>query len=289
MQNRKCPYRTMVAVAIVVCVTLSGCASPKELWYQEGKGQVDYDRDAQECTIIAGEFARQATISGASEDPAAFQQAMMNCLSSKGWSMAAPKPSAAGAGSSPLGGSEPLAVVDRGSVQSPLAPDGERIQAFGAQITLPAGFSLAATTNSGFGPTIVQTYLFSGPQETFVNVMVQRAVAKANRFAYTPYLVRAPFFLYEQGRQGTIFCGKMNGQWVMGLGRYLLVNDKERITLIVTRSLAAPQTEPEAGFQLSREQFAIVEGFKKEWLAWLPANVTVPSQPWWSRLPLFWR
>lgn len=267
--------RALIALATTLCLTLSGCAAKKELWYQEGKGQVDYDLHAQECTLIAKEFARQATYSGTSEDPAVFQRTMISCLASKGWSQTPPT---ASAGSAPAGADlAPLAVVD-----------GQEVQVSGARITLPAGFALASTSRSGAGPTVVEIHLFSGPQETFVNVMIQRTVARANRFEAILYPVLPPFFLYEQSWQGSIFCGQVNEQWVMGLGRYLLLNAQERVTIIVTRPLVEARTGAEPGFQLSREQFAQVEGFKGEWLAWLAAKVTLPPPPWWTRLPRPW-
>jgi len=262
-----------VLLIMVWFLTPLGCAS-KQMWYQEGKGQVDYDQDAQQCILIAKEFSRQATMTGKAEDPATYNRTLTNCLLNKGWSMTPSAKVLAGEHKDASASVEPLAVIDQG-----------KFQAFGGQVMLPEQFSFVSSSSNGTGPTIVQTYLFSGPRDTFINVMVQRAMAKDNQFAPTLFRAQPPFFLYEQGWQGTIFCGKMNGQWVMGVGRYYLINKKERITVIVTRSLVEQTSEPEAGFKLSREQFEVVEAFKGEWLPWLTSNVTVPPRPWWSKLP----
>lgn len=262
-----------MAPAVFVLLLLAGCAS-REVWYQEGKGQVAYDQDAQECRLIASEFARQATMTGKSEDPATYARTMTTCLLSKGWHMTPPQSATAGAAGDVAGGSVPLADIAAGEVR-----------AFGARIKLPDHFVLFNTTDSGAGPTVLQTYLFGGPQETYINVMVQKTVVKGNRFEDTPYQVLPPFFLYEQGKDGAaIFCGKINDEWVMGLGNFFVINGQERVTVIVTKALMAPQTEAQPGFRLSAEQFARVEEFKQEWLSWLTAEVTVPPRPWWSRL-----
>jgi hypothetical protein len=261
---------TRLSLALVLLLTLAGCAG-KQTWYQEGKGQVDYDQNAQECSLIASAFARQATMAGNSEDPGTYTQTFNNCLANKGWSMTQPQSAAAGAGqAAPV----PLAVIEGGDVR-----------AFGGQIKVPEQFVLSNATDSGVGPTVMQSYLFSGPEDTFVNILLQKAVVNGNRFEPLPYPVRPPFFLYEQGEQGAVFCGQINEEWVMGLGSYFLRNSKERITVIVTKALVAPTTEPKPGFRLSAEQFVQVEEFKREWLAWLTTNVTVPRS-WWSSLSL---
>lgn len=264
-----------VAVALVMLVTLTACSS-KEAWYQQGKGQAAYDQDAQECRLIASAFARQATVSGDAEDPATYARTMSSCLEHKGWSKTPPPSATAEAGT---------AAAKKEPVSLATIAEGE-VRAFGAQVKLPDQFLLFQATEGGSGPAAMQGFSFSGPQGTVINILVQRAVAKGNRFEALPYPVQPPFFLYEQGKQGTIFCGKIKDEWVMGLGNYFLINGKERITVIVTKGLMAPVTEAKAGFRLSAEQFAQVEEFKQEWLRWLVDEVTLPSRPWWSLLSL---
>ncbi len=268
-------FRTIIA--IIVTPLLVSCAS-KQTWYQAGKTQFDYDRNAQECTIIAKEFARQATMTGTAEDPLTYQRILQSCLAVKGWSMT-PPPQAGG--ESGLGSDEVLAVSS-----------GKSIQAFGGEVTLPEQFALSSTAGNGVGPIAMQNFLYHGPADTFINVMAQKSVAKTSRFEVTQYPVQAPFFLYERGgtegggkRQWAIFCGTINGEWVMGLGSYILLNNQERITVVVTRPLMAQQTEPKTGFQLSPEQFSMVEAFKKEWLPWLTERVVAQDHSWWPRLP----
>ena len=277
-KRRRLPWGSMVTVGIICAMGLGGCAS-KQMWYQPGKMQVDYDRDAQECTIIAKEFARQATMNGTSEDPLTYQNTLQSCLVGKGWSMTPPPQPGDRAG---LGEEEVIAVSN-----------GQTIRAFGGEVKLPGQFALVSTARNGAGPVALHNFLYRGPADTFINVLAQKAVTKSNRFQPTPYPVQPPFFLYErgegeggkQGRQWAIFCGKIKDDWVMGLGSYILLNNRERITVIVTRQLMGQQTEPQPGFQLSAEQFPMVEAFKKEWLPWLTESVVVPNPSVWSRLP----
>lgn len=276
------PFRIQVVAGIALWAMLSGCAQ-KQTWYQPGKGQVDYDQDAQECTLIASNFARQATMTGNSEDPTTYQQTMRNCLAAKGWSASSPAPN----GDSPSAGTgspdqPPLALIK-----------GNTLHAFGSVITLPPSFHLVSTVNQGSGDTRGQNLTFAERQTTFITVMVQEMDGKANRFLPTPYPAQAPFFLYEQDpfpsadnteHHWSIFCGTINNEWVMGLGSFLLINPRERITVIVTQPLPPPQTTPEAGFRLSRHQFATIDAFKKEWTTWLARQVVTPPPSWWSRL-----
>ena len=270
---------------MIFALLLGGCAS-KQLWYKAGKTQVDYDRDAQECKIIAKEFARQATVSGTSEDSLAYQNILQRCLTGKGWSMMAPAPAAREE-------SRDLTLDREMTVAS---SNGRSVQAFGAEIVLPEQFILAKTSRNDVGPSLLQSYLYRGPGDTFITVMAQKAIAKSTHFESTPYPVQPPFFLYEQGAienggmksPWTIFCGKIKGDWVMGLGSYFMINNKERITLIVTRSLMAQETEPKPGFHLSPEQFATVDAFEKDWLSWIEESVVVPSPSLWSRFRSTW-
>lgn len=271
------------SVVIFVCVGLvSGCAH-KQIWYQQGKGQVDYDQNTQECTIIASNFARQATMTRNYEDPGTYQQTMVNCLVAKGWS------------ASPPGKNE--GNHDEGVIMADAEPmivvDGSRLRAFGSDIKMPSSFVLSSNDNQKVGPARGQTTMFSGPQSTFVTIMAQEIDGKTNRFIETPYVVKPPFFLYEHGAvekekgagpERAIFCGVINGEWVMGLGAYLLISKRERLTVIVTQALVADQIEPEAGFRLSREQFARVDSFAREWTSWLVRDVVTPKKSWWAGL-----
>ncbi len=265
----------------VVCLglALSGCGGVRPRWYQAGKGQVDFDRDAQECALIAHDFARQATATGKAEDPAAYAQANLGCLTAKGWSMSPPPAPGAKTGPQTIIAGPPLTVVDGGQVR-----------AFGAKVGVPEGFSLASNHTVATGPTVSQSLVFKDAADTFLVVMAQRTISDANRFEPTPYLVKSPFFLYQEapvpdaGPRWAIFCGQVNGGWVEGLGSYPLTTAHERLTIIVTRPLPAPRSDPQPGFKLSAGQFAALEAFKKQWGGWLSGQVALPSPSFLTRL-----
>jgi|GEM_PF-3397463 len=257
--------RQWVLVIAAFACALTACAKP-QMWYQVGKGQVDYNRDAQECVLIASNFARQATMTGNSEDPASFGQTMRNCLAAKGWSANRPQTNPTGQTAKPL--TVPLMAVD-----------GNTVQAFGRSLSLPPAFTLLNTAGQDAAEARSQTLTFAREQTTYVTIMAQELVGKANRFTPTPYVAKPPFFLYGQDGlpaesktpepHWSTFCGIVNDQWVMGLGSFVLINDKQRITVIVTEPLIALQTAPEKGFRLSRQQFTVVDAFAKQWTDWL--------------------
>lgn len=275
------PFRMCLLVGVSAAM-LWGCAN-KGMWYQQGKGQVDFDRDEQECSLIASNFARQATISGNAEDPETYQLTFRGCLLAKGWSGSPPRNQMVSSGVEKESAiAEPLVVID-----------GNKVHAFGSLINIPNSFVTLSDSIQNFGSTRGQTVMFSGPQSTVITILAQKINDKANRFTATPYAINSPFFLYGQsvprdremmGRQRSIFCGVVNGEWVMGLGSYLLINGGERVTIIVTKMLSSPLSKPEPGFRLSSEQFAIVDGFEKEWTHWLVQEVTLPKRFWLSRI-----
>ena len=75
---------------VLIFLLLTGCSSTQQLWYNPAKTQKDFDRDSQECEIIAREFSRQATMTGKSLDYETFASAWSSCLHDKGWSNTPP-------------------------------------------------------------------------------------------------------------------------------------------------------------------------------------------------------
>jgi len=269
---------------MVAVIGLSTACAKPQMWYQAGKGQADYDRDAQECVLIASNFARQATMTGSSEDPATYGQTMRNCLAAKGWSVNRPLPLTPGQGNEQTAQRQvpPLIVVD-----------GHTAHAFGSHLSLPPSFTLLNSVDQDTVDARGQRLTFAREQTTYVTILAQELMGQANRFTPTPYLAKPPFFLYQQDAvsvasktepRWSTFFGMINDEWVMGLGSFLLINDRQRITVIVTEPLVAQQTAPEKGFRLSRQQFAAVDSFSKEWTAWLAREVVPPAPSWWARL-----
>jgi hypothetical protein len=248
---------------IILIAVVSGCGGQQQLWYNPGRTQMDFDRDSQECGIIAGELARQATLTGRKEDPQTFTLVYNNCINSKGWSTApALQPSAGVNVAQPF-----LALYN---------PDGT-IEAFDRQLKVPDGFILLADGVQGHGDTILQNLLFQ-KGDLFINYTVQKS--RGRKFAPTDYPVPEPFFLYEQGKNGrkphlhwAIFTGHIQDSWVTGLGGYFLLGKRERISIVVTRPLPEAGGQTPTGLRLAPDQFQAVEQFRGEWLAWLTGQV----------------
>jgi hypothetical protein len=256
-----------IVAPLMVFLLLSGCSGESRHWYNPGKTRVDFDRDFQECEIIAGELSRKATLTGSREDPQVYARVSDDCLYAKGWGaypavQPAPEPAMASQPS-------PLAVYDH---------DGSIIQAFGRNFAVPSGFALQSDSVQRFGPTLMENLLLRGPNSVFINFTVQRSLDR--KFEPTAYPSQEPFFLYEQGRDGrnsdrlrwTIFAGKIRDEWVTGLGGYLLLGKRERLAIVITQPLPDSQEPVPAGLNLSQGQFQSVERFRDEWLPWLRAQ-----------------
>jgi len=258
-------YASPVLFVLLVCllVFLSGCGT-KHRWYKPDHYQADFDKDALECETIAREMARQATMTGKSEDPATFISSFNNCLSKKGWSNAPqtiqklPEQEK----------SAPLAVLEQGKVQG-----------FGKAIQMPQGFTLLAESSQVAGPFTAQNFQWTGGDSTFIQIVFQKTTAQS--FDPIDYVVAEPFFLYERGKdekkpdllRWAVFAGEIKKNWVVGLGSYVLVNKNERIIVVVTRPLPNPEASPPPGLRLNKEQRDAAELFMKEWLGRLIAGL----------------
>ena len=244
---------------------LTSCGTEAR-WYKPGHFQADFDKDALECEVIAHEMARQATMTGRSEDQERFVTAFNTCLYRKGWSTS--PPSSPGAAGQP-GDAHRLAALAAGGVQG-----------FGLFLPLPAGFSLRSETAQAAGPVASQSFLWEGRDSTFIQLVYQKTVGKT--FEPIDYVVVAPFFLYERGTdekrpdflRWAVFTGEVKKNWVVGLGAYVLASKEERIIVVVTRPLIAPETSPPQGLRLSKGQRDTAENFMTEWQQWLAVNTT---------------
>jgi hypothetical protein len=245
---------------------LFGCGGGQH-WYNPGKTRVDFDSDSQECEILARELSRQATLTGRREDPQTYGRAFNACLYGKGWSTLPPVQPGAGSGSGEADSS--LAVYH---------PDG-RIEVFGRYLAVPAGFVLQSNGVQRLGPTLSENLFFMGPDSVFMNISVQKSLD--SKFEPANYPAQPPFFLYEQGRdekqpdllRWAVFAGKIHEEWVAGLGGYLLLGERERLTVVITGSLPDPHEPVPPALQLSHGQFQAVERFREEWLSWLQAQI----------------
>jgi hypothetical protein len=251
-------------VILIIALLLAGCGGGAQHWYKAGQTQVDFDQDGQECEIIAKEFARQATLTGNREDPESYVRTYNNCLFAKGWSVLpsdTPADSAAGAPA-------PMAACQEGGI----------IQGFGKTFAVPPGFVLSSDVTQAYGPTMMQNLLFQGPEQSFINFTFQKAVTRD--FKPADYPVREPFFLYEQGAwkknrdrlRWAVFSGNIQGSWVAGLGGYLIVNKRQRISIVVTSPLPSQTEAILSGLRLDSGQIGAVEKLRSEWLPWLESH-----------------
>lgn len=264
MRGKQSIIRLLLLLVLLPALAACG-AGPR--WYKDNRGQADFDKDSLECEIIARELARQATLTGAGEDLATFANSFNNCLYRKGWSNV-PPPSAAAAGQTANEPSRPARL------------ETTTVHGLGRAIAIPDGFTLISDSVRALGATTVHTLVFMGANDTFLTLVFQQSTEKV--FTEIGYLVADPFFLYRKGAAGNwwkknlrwaVFAGRMGDDWVTGLGGYLLVSKKERITLVVTRPLAGPESRPPAGLRLSRDQHEEVEKFQARWLPWLGDQV----------------
>jgi hypothetical protein len=251
-----------ILARLMILLLLSGCSGGGH-WYNSTKTGADFDGDSQECEIIAQEFSRQATLTARKGDPQKYVRTFNDCLYAKGWSALPPRQS-----------SPDSTIIEREASLAVYHPEG-LLEAFGRSFAVPAGFALQSDSEQSSGPTLMQNLVFAGPDSVFLNFTLQRSSDR--NFEPTNFPAQEPFVLYEQGRdkkrsdrlRWTVFTGKIQDNWVAGLGGYLLLGKRERLTVVITRALPEPQEPIPAGLSLSLGQFQAVERFRDEWLPWL--------------------
>ncbi len=238
---------------------LFGCGGG-DRWYNQDQTQADFDRASQECEVIAHEMARQATLTGKMEDLETFISTYNRCLYTKGWSTV-----------------PPTNVEEDGVTAFALAElrQDNTLHIFGHDLKIPAGFSHIRSSKQNLGPTIMESFLLQGPDVTYLNVTVQKAVGE--KFEPSGYPVNPPFFLYEkgEGKKGkdtlhwSLFAGKYGDDWLVVLGGFILLSKQERVLMTFTKPLPARVGKVFQGLRLTEAQFAAVEDFRNQWLLWL--------------------
>lgn len=243
---------------------LTGCGSNQIRWYNPGHNQADYDRDVQECTLIAEEMGRQATLTGKMIDENAFHMSYINCITAKGWS-STPPPQA-----------QPTTPQNNQTVANIARRDADgTVHGFNLAFPIPNSFVIIANHQESHGPTSAQVILLRGPDETYINLMFQQV--QNYHFMATDYPVKKPFFLYNRGDKEesseylrwATFCGELQDQWMVGLGAYILADKEQRITLAVTHLLPSQQGAVPEGLRITANQHLAAEKFEAEWVAWL--------------------
>jgi hypothetical protein len=250
--------RMPVFAAILIMALLAGCAGkPGTRWYKEGSGQADFDRDGQECRILAEEFGRQATLSSKRPDLETQTKTYHQCLFAKGWSHLRP---------ATPGEQEPRSISAQATVGQ------GAVTVFGKRLPLPQGFTQTGSSASVQGPFAVQSLSFRGPGPVFLSLILQQG--RTLPFEPIPYPVEEPFFLYDRGSTGagiewSAFFGRIRGSWVAGIGTYLHQSGRERTTIVLTAPLPPHQETPPPGLRLDSGQRTAMETFMATWIPWI--------------------
>ena len=267
-------------ILIFFALFITSCTSTPDLWYKTGATQNNFNLDSRECEIIAEQFALQQSETGKRIDPVNFAQQYLQCLNAKGWSQT--KPETAQNHDQP-----PLPKVDLSIEQKESSLSG-----FDHHINLPDDFSLLSRHETRIGPTVMEQFFWQGEGNTFINLIFQQN--NETTFELTPYPVANPYHIYTSGTgdkardllQWSTFFGKIQDEWVMGIGAFYLANKNQRLIIVITKNLDTPSTQPPPNLILSSNQHAQIEAFSNHWITWLESQFPEKSKwtDWWKKL-----
>lgn len=239
---KKEPKVVGAVLVVLMFVLIVGCGGNPR-WYKPGHGQVDFNIDNLECRRTAEEIARQSTLTRNKVDPEIYATAYENCIFSKGWTH-----TPLNAGQAKV---QPVALAE---------VSGNVITVFDQQIQLPQDFMLKTNKVAGHQDLRIQTLSFQGNGPVFLTMVVQQTLSR--KFTPVDYPVNDPFFVFEQGEEKieagqlrwTLFAGAFRGEWVTGMGAYLLVGKTQRITFVMTQNMSPPEKTPPEGLRLTQRQ-----------------------------------
>jgi len=256
--------KNTILLLLALCIT--SCTSTPDLWYKTEATQNDFNLDSRECEIIAEKFALQQSETGRRIDPLNFSQQYLQCINNKGWSQAKP-------------------VTEETNEQPPtpfpqlsIARNGMTLSGFGLHTTLPDNFTLASTQQTVLGSTVIQQFFWQNESNTFINVIFQKN--NKTRFDISPYPISDPYKLYTSGigdkagdlLQWSTFFGKIQNEWVMGVGSFYKESKNQRLIIVITKNLDLPSSTPPTNLTLSRNQHEQIEVFSNQWTAWLESQ-----------------
>ena len=242
---------------------ITSCTSTPDLWYKTGATQYDFNLDSRECEIIAEQFALLQSETGKRIDPVDFSQQYLMCINSKGWSQS--KPVTGETNNQSPAPQPPLSIEQNGTTMS----------GFGLHITLPDNFTMVSSQLTQIGPTVMQQYFWKNESNTYMNVIFQKN--NKTRFDISPYPISEPYQLYTSGTgekakdllQWSTFFGKIQDEWVMGVGSFYKESKNQRLIIVITQSLDLPSSSPPANLTLSNNQHEQIELFSDYWVTWL--------------------
>ncbi len=192
----------------------------------------------------------RATLTGEKIDIEIFNRVYHNCILSKGWTHTPP-------------GSK----LKKGTAVTLAEIHGDIAVVFGHRLKIPPGLNLVSNQISGFQDLRMQSLFFRGDGPVFLNMIVQETLS--GKFEPIDYPVNDPFFMFEKGTdeknpdrlRWTVFAGQFKGEWVAGIGAYLLVDKTRRITFVLTRNISDPEKAPPGGLRLTKKQKKEVSAF----------------------------
>jgi hypothetical protein len=247
----------IVTVFVCVCLLGSGCSS-KTIWYKSGAGQLDFNIDDMECSIMAKEIARQATLTGKMIDLEVFKKTYESCIYARGWSQ------------TPVD----TDISAKNSIKKTRLAHIEDnvVTVFDHTMTIPKTFSLLNDQPANFQGVNMHTLFFQGENGVYLNMIFQET--KQRKFEPLDYPSAPPFFLFEKGSgvngdeklRWTLFAGEFQKIWIAGIGAYYLVDDYKRISFVLTRPISSPAEKPPGGLRLTKVQKLEVEAFKDRWI-----------------------
>lgn len=255
------PYSAVLCVLVIFMV--SGCGGKSQLWYKPDHNQSDFDVDHRQCMIIAQEMGRQATITGEKPDPDVVNDVYNNCLFSRGWTHTPPD------ADEKKRQPHPLAEIEK-----------NRIHVFGDSLRMPDDFYLTGNRIGGFQDVQVQVLTMEGDGPVYLHMVIQEVVSR--QFDPIDYPVKDPFFTFDRGSDTledkkrvnwAVVAGDFKGNWMAGIGAYLLMDNSRRINLTLTTDIPAPKQEPPAGLRLTKQQKQAVSSFSGKWLEYIRSGL----------------
>lgn len=258
--------RHIYPLFLLCLLFLAGCAG-SESWRKPGGTQASFNLDSRECRLIGEKIALLHSETGRSVDPVYAARAYEECMAAKGW-----RRQKAQAGASPA------AEAETGTASLPALAemvDADTLVGFGQQIVVPSGFNMLQPKKMRIGPTVMEQFFWEADNSTFISVIFQEN--NQTSFEQIGYPVTSPYSLYTSGTgksagrllQWAAFWGRIQDDWVMGIGSYYYVNKNQRIIIVITSPLTQPLTTPPANVTLSREQYHQIDAFSDHWQSWL--------------------
>ena len=257
----------LLAKIMILGLLLSTVACEgKRDWYNYQKPGSVFEQDLGACKSRAEDMAIEHSHRGDEIVLNTYNANLLECLYSKGWTHITP---------------ESLnSLQKRFSNQVRFNGQKNVVNGFGERIHLKSHkFKLLHANSSVYGPGYIKKINFQGPNSIYLNFVFQENLAK--EFERTGFKVDTAFVQYSSGSESlgakqldwSVYFGEYNGEWVMGLGCYVLVSPVKRITIVITRNMIEPKKDPVHPLRLTQKQYIAVSEFEAKWLDWIRTSL----------------